>query len=76
MHQDKTDTTMVENHDDEGELQEATIWNAGHKLQAGAWSKVSAQANKNPSLIGGQRAAIGPKGTHIALSEAVRKHNR
>lgn len=57
------------------DLHEGTIWNNGEKHQVGSWSKVSEQA-KNQSLISVDRSVIGPKGTSIALSEAVRRHNR
>ena len=42
IHQEKTDITMDRNND-EGSLQEATIWNPTNKKQPGAWSQVSLQ---------------------------------
>ena len=66
---------IIRRRQDGGDLDEATIWNNGDKHQVGAWSKVSEQV-KNQSLISVDRSAIGPKGTSIVLSEAVRRHNR
>ena len=45
------------------------------KHQAGDRSKAS-ESSKNQSLASFDRSTIGPTGTSIALSEAVKRHNR